>query len=301
MTSVCSSSVPFLDKSVPKVRAMSEENRTNIEENSTNIEENCTNNQENRTNIEENCTNNQENCTNNQQEKMVQTEKTLREKVFEACHNMDLNNKKITRDAVREITGGSDRDLSKYIREYRESKEMVQNKKDSGTENGKLTVQNEENTGTEGGKLTVQNEEDSGTEGGKLTVQNEEDSGTENGKLTVQDESMNGAISSVDENSPEEIENLETDAYYKEPSNDMEAIARRGSEIAAAAMIAEKAVADYMLQNPDELPPDLRERVNQAQAQFDQKIKRRQKQYEPDFFVKGALAAAKRKTSVQTK
>lgn len=53
-------------------------------------------------------------------------EKTLQEKVFEACDNMAYENKKITRDTVRAITGGSDarsglrhRDLSKYISEWK--------------------------------------------------------------------------------------------------------------------------------------------------------------------------------------
>ncbi|MBD2770714.1 DNA-binding protein [Iningainema tapete] len=46
-------------------------------------------------------------------------EKSLREKVFEACHNIQAENKKITRDVVRERTGGSNRDVSKYIAEWK--------------------------------------------------------------------------------------------------------------------------------------------------------------------------------------
>jgi hypothetical protein len=50
---------------------------------------------------------------------------TLREKVFSICDNMQASGEKITRATVREHTGGSDRDLSKYISEWRESKALV--------------------------------------------------------------------------------------------------------------------------------------------------------------------------------
>ncbi len=47
---------------------------------------------------------------------------SLRERVFQTCDNLESKQKKITRDIVRKITRGSDRDLSKYIKEWRESK-----------------------------------------------------------------------------------------------------------------------------------------------------------------------------------
>ena len=48
---------------------------------------------------------------------------TLREKVFSACDIMRQAGEKITRHTIRERTGGSDRDLSKYIGEWREAQE----------------------------------------------------------------------------------------------------------------------------------------------------------------------------------
>jgi hypothetical protein len=50
---------------------------------------------------------------------------SLREKVFQTCQEMESNGQKITRDAVRAITGGSYRDLSKYIAEWRDSRQLV--------------------------------------------------------------------------------------------------------------------------------------------------------------------------------
>ncbi len=47
---------------------------------------------------------------------------SLRERVFLACNFLESQNAKMTRDAVRAITKGSCRDLSRYMREWRESK-----------------------------------------------------------------------------------------------------------------------------------------------------------------------------------
>lgn len=64
-------------------------------------------------------------CTPESETVTVQEEKALKEKVFECCDNMQSQGEKITRAAVRERTGGSDRDLSKYINEWRDSKALV--------------------------------------------------------------------------------------------------------------------------------------------------------------------------------
>ncbi|MBD2773981.1 DNA-binding protein [Iningainema tapete] len=52
-------------------------------------------------------------------------ELSLREKVFNACDNMQVAGEKITRETVRSRTGGSDRDLSKYISEWKAEKEKT--------------------------------------------------------------------------------------------------------------------------------------------------------------------------------
>jgi|GEM_PF-2166288 len=50
---------------------------------------------------------------------------SLRERVFEACQNIESNGEKVTRETVRAITGGSYRDLSKYISEWRDSGKLL--------------------------------------------------------------------------------------------------------------------------------------------------------------------------------
>jgi hypothetical protein len=52
----------------------------------------------------------------------MDTTQSLQEKVFLACDHMQAAEEKITREAVRQRTGGSDRDLSRLINEWRESK-----------------------------------------------------------------------------------------------------------------------------------------------------------------------------------
>jgi len=49
-------------------------------------------------------------------------------------------------------------------------------------------------------------------------------------------------------------------------------------------------VAAYLLENPDKLPADLREKVEATQAKVNQTAERRQEEYEPDFFAQMAIA-----------
>ncbi len=55
----------------------------------------------------------------------MEAEKTLKEKVFDVCDALANSGEKITRDKVRECTKGSDRDISKYIAEWKASKETA--------------------------------------------------------------------------------------------------------------------------------------------------------------------------------
>ena len=69
-----------------------------------------------------------------------QKKTSLRERVFLACEYLESNNTKTTRDAVLKITGGSCRDLSRYINEWRESKK--QNTTIPPTSNDRQTINN---------------------------------------------------------------------------------------------------------------------------------------------------------------
>ena len=228
MTNTYSSSVPFLYNYVPKI-IMSEENRTN-----------------------------------NEQNQQVQSEETLREKVFKTCDNMHSQGKKITRAAVRECTGGSDRDLSKYINEWKNSKQTVQDNDDESLQVG-----------------TVSSERDA------LTVQSDDMDAPDSESLAVQNQSEE--LSTSKDSEFEEAQEITANAYSNEPADDVSRIARRGAERAAALLVGEDAVVAHLLENPDKLPEDLRKQVEAYKAKTTEKVDRRQEQYSPDFFAAAAV------------
>ena len=55
----------------------------------------------------------------------MENEKSLKEKVFEVCDYIDSLGEKVTRDKVREQTGGSDREVSRCINEWKANKETA--------------------------------------------------------------------------------------------------------------------------------------------------------------------------------
>jgi Plasmid replication region DNA-binding N-term len=173
----------------------------------------------------------EENCTEDNDLEEVQSELTLKEKVFLVCNNMQISGDKITRESVRIRTGGSDRDLSRYIKEWRESK-----------------------------ALTVQNPEGS-------TISN----GTISSKNLVQ-------------------QNTQESTYSNTPNEDISQIARRAAERAAALIVGENAVVAHLLENPDQLPEDLKQQVEAYKSRINATVERRQEQYNPDFFAQAAIA-----------
>lgn len=58
------------------------------------------------------------------EETATKNEPKLRERVFFACESFEQEGKKVTRDAIRAVTRGSDRDVSRYIKEWKEWKEF---------------------------------------------------------------------------------------------------------------------------------------------------------------------------------
>jgi hypothetical protein len=214
---------------------MSESNRTNEDEN-------CTENKASCTSEGENCTENEASCTKTE---VVQSAKSLKEKVFLVCNKIENSGTPITRALVRKETGGSDRDVSRYIAEWRES--LV-------SANVPESVPNHAGN---------------------------------NQSLAVREE---GEINASPEAQKPEYPNTQQSKYSNTPSSDLEAIARRGAERAAALMIGEDAVMYHLLENPDRLPEDLRQQVEAYQGINSQRSQRRQEQYKPDFFVEAAIA-----------
>lgn len=202
----------------------------------------------------------EENRTNNEQQQEVQAEETLREKVFKTCDNMHSQGKKITRAAVRECTGGSDRDLSKHINEWKELKQ---------------TVQKDNKTGTVISKNQVPLVQENGTDI------------SDNNSLMVQNQSEE--LATNEDFETEETQQITANAYSNEPADDVSRIARRGAERALALLIGEDAVVDHLLENPDRLPEDLKEELKAYRAKTTEKVDRRQEQYNPDFFAAAAV------------
>jgi hypothetical protein len=191
---------------------------------------------------EENCTENSKDCTDT---KVVQETKTLREKIFLVCNKIENSGGNITRALVRVETGGSDRDLSRYIAEWRES-------------------------------LVPKNE-----------PENVPPKTSNNQSLTVHEEQASEVNTSSNQQSG--YANTQQSKYSNSPSSDLEAIARRGAERAAALLIGEDAVMYHLLENPDRLPEDLRQQVEGYKARNGERTERRQEQYNPDFFVEAAI------------
>ncbi|MEA5553331.1 DNA-binding protein [Anabaena cylindrica UHCC 0172] len=135
----------------------------------------------------------------------------LKEIVFEICENLYRDSKNIpsiTRKLVRQRAGrGSDRDLSKYINDWKESKALVVQQPNSQAVAGT-------NNGTE-----------------------------------VRAQPIN-------------------DAFM--PDNDMANLVRGGAESAAGMLIANSAIATHFYMNPDKLPDDLKEQVQEATENFTQ-------------------------------
>jgi hypothetical protein len=157
---------------------------------------------------------------------------SLKEKIFFVCEYIDSSGEKITREGVRKHTGGSDRDLSKLIGEWRQSR--------------------------------------------AITVQKDSEIDNQNGTVNQ-----------------EEAEYINVNQYSNDPQEQLIKIARRGAEKTAALLVGEDAVILHLLENPNLLPPDLKEKVEQSKSKVDKKLQQRQQQYDPDFFAQNAIALFK--------
>jgi len=154
----------------------------------------------------------------------------LRERVFQACQDIEDNGQKVTRESVKAITGGSYRDLSRYIREWRDSR-----------------------------KLVVQ------------TTQSEVITQTENN-----------------------VQTLENDLL--DPHADIAEIIHEGAEVAAELILTKQSVVSYFLQNPHQLPDNLKQKIkdnsNVIRSGREQHYKER---YNSESLTKRALDQIKKK------
>lgn len=145
----------------------------------------------------------------------------LREKVFEICENLYINNEKINRDIVREkLGGGSFTHISPLVAEWRELNKQ---------------------------KLVQQNNDESTQSSTESSIIKNEESG-----ISETSEELNAT-------------SINTEFVPDEDIND---IVRAGAEKAAGVLIAQEALATHFYQNPDQLPPDLKVKVENMKKTF---------------------------------
>lgn len=155
---------------------------------------------------------------------------SLRERVFQTCDNLESKQKKITRDIVRGITKGSDRDLSKYIKEWREGKNKRTQAMQGSTHINPQTSKEVEQ------------------------------------KIPI---------------------NFNQELHQDDAKTAMEGAARRAAEI----IITEEKLMQYYLQNPDQLPDELKQEVAQAQKDTHEMLKARSMMYEVENFTELVLSS----------
>lgn len=155
---------------------------------------------------------------------------SLRERVFQACDNLESKQKNITRKAVREITKGSDRDISKYMKEWREGKnERTQAMQDS---------------------------------------------------THIDPQTSKEVVQTIPINFNQEL-------HQDDANMAMQGAASRAAEI----MITEEKLMQYYLQNPDQLPEELKQEIAQAQKDTDEMLNARLMMYKVDSFTEMVLSS----------
>lgn len=184
---------------------------------------------------------------------------SIKELIFSICENLQTNKQKITRNKVqnklkelRNGKGASNRDLSKYIKDWKEQQGTA-NETEASEEDAEIEQEAEED-----GSALV-------TTGGEI--------------VTAPQEEINiGA------------ESLQAEASL--PPNQMQQLIRGAAEQATGTMIAQTAIAGYYIQNPHELPEDLRQQVEEAQTNFTSLQRRR---YNPTTIINQAMTLIQKK------
>jgi Plasmid replication region DNA-binding N-term len=180
-----------------------------------------------------------------EEETEVTKEPSLRERVFRVCDEFNLTGKNITRDLVRNRTGGSCRDLSKYIKEWRENKGDIKSDDNENNNKGALVVQQNSNIETQSSEQIIQTED--------------------------------------------RVQTIKT-SLVKRQSKNAASVAMTSANRAAGVIIAEEKGFQYLLENPDQLPSELKEQVAKAISESDELMNERSARFELNFFTEMVLA-----------
>lgn len=177
----------------------------------------------------------------------VTKEPTLREKVFKVCDTFKTEGKKITRDTIRPITGGSDRDLSKYLKEWKRSMNNNQNKDDNEERGeGTLVIQSSTNIEVQSHGETVQVEE--------------------------------------------EVQTIKTRTLKRHVKVTAGAVIN-GANRVANELVTEEQAYQYLMENPDQLPLELKQEVEKAMSESDRIRNERAVKFETSFFIEEVIAS----------
>lgn len=176
---------------------------------------------------------------------------TLRKRVFKVCDTFKSEGKKITCNTVRAITGGNDRDLSKYLKEWRKS--------------------NNDN----------QSEDDNSEQGeGTLVVQNK-------GNIEAQ---SHGEIAQE-----EEVQTIKARALKRHINATTGAVINGANRVANTLVREEKAF-QYLMENPDQLPLELKQEVEKAMSESDRIMNERAVRFETSFSIEEVIASLSEKS-----
>ncbi len=77
--------------------------------------------------------------------------------------------------------------------------------------------------------------------------------------------------------------------YSNAPQSDLAIAKRRSAERAASLIAGEELAVNYFLENPNQLPDDLYQRVAGLKEQLNSSTQRRQEQYDPEYFAQMML------------
>lgn len=188
---------------------------------------------------------------NKEGETQASRRQARREKVFKACDQLEQEGINITRDNVLKISGGSCRDLSGYIEEWRQSKKNKDDSIDDATNTTEAT-----NTSS---ALVAQ--------GSNEMVQ----SRNENNIQT----------------SPEVLETTPINDY-DDPDNTAD-MAISAVKRVKGMILTEEKIMQHFFKNPDQMPEKFKQEIAQAKSETKAMINERSATFEVDFFMKKAL------------
>lgn len=183
---------------------------------------------------------------------------STRDRVFFVCEKFKREDKNITRDGVRAIAKGSNRDVGKYIKEWKAIKDA--GLLDENSEDDILDSDSNTDIPETTGKLAVQGKND-------IVHQNKNENNIQNNSQVLETTPINS---------------------YNEPDNVAE-MAISALNRAKGMILTEEKIMQHFFKNPDQMPEEFKQEIAQAKSETNAIINERSATFEVDFFMKKAL------------